>query len=184
MNAQPDEDDDFEDAQEDSAMLRSSSSSSGGPSTASAPRHVVYPDEDEISIAPEASSSSSAPSPFTSSLSRTSSLPSTRNNGARTTNVSFLARITGRQRPGTEARRMIQSTMDGVFSNLSAKPRVERPLEEELPPVSFFFGIIEGYYAVILEPCVLILNLSPRNCFNSPINRLHWMYPLHIMSQH
>ncbi|KAF9559053.1 hypothetical protein EC968_006750 [Mortierella alpina] len=32
------------------------------------------------------------------------------------------------------ARRMIQQTMDGVFSNLSAKPRVERPYQEELPP--------------------------------------------------
>ncbi|KAG0025123.1 hypothetical protein BGZ81_007406 [Podila clonocystis] len=32
------------------------------------------------------------------------------------------------------ARRMIQSTMDGVFSNLSAKPRVEKPYQEELPP--------------------------------------------------
>ncbi|KAG0332572.1 hypothetical protein BG004_001191 [Podila humilis] len=33
-----------------------------------------------------------------------------------------------------QARRMIQSTMDGVFSNLSAKPRVEKPYQEELPP--------------------------------------------------
>ncbi|GJJ72551.1 hypothetical protein EMPS_04909 [Entomortierella parvispora] len=32
------------------------------------------------------------------------------------------------------ARRVIQSTMDGVFSNLSARPRVERPHQEELPP--------------------------------------------------
>ncbi|KAF9355854.1 hypothetical protein BGX26_006041 [Mortierella sp. AD094] len=32
------------------------------------------------------------------------------------------------------ARRMIQQTMDGVFSNLSAKPRIEQPLQEELPP--------------------------------------------------
>ncbi|KAG9319525.1 hypothetical protein KVV02_003124 [Mortierella alpina] len=32
------------------------------------------------------------------------------------------------------ARRMIQQTMDGVFSNLSAKPRVEKPFQEELPP--------------------------------------------------
>ncbi|KAF8939567.1 hypothetical protein BGZ58_009355 [Dissophora ornata] len=32
------------------------------------------------------------------------------------------------------ARRMIQQTMDGVFSNLSAKPRVEKPTQEELPP--------------------------------------------------
>ncbi|KAF9126076.1 hypothetical protein BGW39_006947 [Mortierella sp. 14UC] len=29
---------------------------------------------------------------------------------------------------------MIQQTMDGVFSNLSAKPRVEQPITEELPP--------------------------------------------------
>ncbi|KAG0260818.1 hypothetical protein BGZ95_004354 [Linnemannia exigua] len=29
---------------------------------------------------------------------------------------------------------MIQQTMDGVFSNLSAKPRVEQPAVEELPP--------------------------------------------------
>ncbi|GJJ71608.1 hypothetical protein EMPS_03958 [Entomortierella parvispora] len=133
LNAQPDEDDDFEDAQEDSVMLQSSSST-GGPSTASAPRRAVYPDEDEISIAPEASSSSSSSSPYPSTPSRTQSQSAPRNTGARTTNVSFLARITGRQRPGTEARRMIQSTMDGVFSNLSAKPRVERPVEEELPP--------------------------------------------------
>ena len=40
------------------------------------------------------------------------------------------------------ARRVIQSTMDGVFSNLSAKPRVERPHQEELPPVrSNFFSL-------------------------------------------
>ncbi|KAF9352643.1 hypothetical protein BGX34_012055 [Mortierella sp. NVP85] len=32
------------------------------------------------------------------------------------------------------ARRMIQQTVDGVFSNLSAKPRVEQPHQEELPP--------------------------------------------------
>lgn len=32
------------------------------------------------------------------------------------------------------ARRMIQQTMDGVFSNLSAKPRVEQAAVEELPP--------------------------------------------------
>ncbi|KAI8353091.1 hypothetical protein B0O80DRAFT_453061 [Mortierella sp. GBAus27b] len=32
------------------------------------------------------------------------------------------------------ARRMIQQTVDGVFSNLSAKPRVEKPFQEELPP--------------------------------------------------
>ncbi|KAG0041843.1 Nedd4 interacting protein [Gryganskiella cystojenkinii] len=32
------------------------------------------------------------------------------------------------------ARRVIQTTMDGVFSNLSAKPRVEKPHQEELPP--------------------------------------------------
>ncbi|KAF9170878.1 hypothetical protein BGX21_005141 [Mortierella sp. AD011] len=32
------------------------------------------------------------------------------------------------------ARRMIQQTMDGVFSNLSARPRVEQPRQEELPP--------------------------------------------------
>ncbi|KAI1314985.1 hypothetical protein EDD11_001421 [Mortierella claussenii] len=32
------------------------------------------------------------------------------------------------------AARIIQQTMDGVFSNLSAKPRVERPHQEELPP--------------------------------------------------
>ncbi|KAG0328033.1 hypothetical protein BGZ99_006385 [Dissophora globulifera] len=32
------------------------------------------------------------------------------------------------------AKRMIQKTMDGVFSNLSAKPRVEAPQQEELPP--------------------------------------------------
>ncbi|KAF9131499.1 hypothetical protein BGW39_001745 [Mortierella sp. 14UC] len=54
--------------------------------------------------------------------------------GARTTNRSFLARLTGRQRPERDARIMIQTTMDGVFSNMSAKPRVEKPIEEELPP--------------------------------------------------
>jgi hypothetical protein len=47
-----------------------------------------------------------------------------------------LARLTGRQRPERDARRMLQSTIDGVFSNMSAKPRVEKPYEEELPPVS------------------------------------------------
>ncbi|KAG0310222.1 hypothetical protein BGZ97_012701 [Linnemannia gamsii] len=68
--------------------------------------------------------------------------------GARTTNRSFLARLTGRQRPDRDARIMIQTTMDGVFSNLSAKPRVEKPIEEELPPSykSAALDISPAYY--------------------------------------
>jgi hypothetical protein len=43
---------------------------------------------------------------------------------------------------------MIQTTMDGVFSNLSAKPRVEKPIEEELPPSykSAALDISPAYY--------------------------------------
>ncbi|KAG0049525.1 hypothetical protein BGZ83_005711 [Gryganskiella cystojenkinii] len=134
LNADEDDDEDeFEEADEDTVMLRHPPA---GPSSASAPRRALYP-EDEISIAQEQPISSLSSSTSRNGAQQLSSptQPSPRhNNGARTTNVSFLARITGRQRPGTEARRMIQSTMDGVFSNLSAKPRVEKPVEEELPP--------------------------------------------------
>ncbi|KAF8943918.1 hypothetical protein BGZ47_004882 [Haplosporangium gracile] len=73
--------------------------------------------------------------------------------GARTTNRSFLARLTGRQRPDRDARIMIQTTMDGVFSNLSAKPRVEKPIEEELPPSykSAALDISPAYYETTLN---------------------------------
>ena len=125
-----------------SASSSSSSSAAAASSSASAPRRPVYPSghdsDNEISVASsslddEESSSSghdaSGHTRATSSNARTGS-------GARTTNMSFLARLTGRQRPERDARRFVQSTMDGVFSNLSAKPRVEKPYEEELPPVS------------------------------------------------
>ncbi|KAF9084763.1 hypothetical protein BGX29_002353 [Mortierella sp. GBA35] len=75
-----------------------------------------------------ASSSTAEPVPHTEisiGESLTSSRPST-------------ATATGPSRPqfpaAVGARRMIQQTMDGVFANLSAKPRVEQPAVEELPP--------------------------------------------------
>ncbi|KAG0215393.1 hypothetical protein BGX33_001242 [Mortierella sp. NVP41] len=113
--------------------------------------------DNEISVAPSlegASSSSSAGSSSraasnnqgSSAASSSSAWPGM--SGARTTNRSFLARLTGRQRPERDARRMIQTTMDGVFSNLSAKPRVEKPIEEELPPSykSAALDISPAYY--------------------------------------
>jgi hypothetical protein len=50
------------------------------------------------------------------------------------------------------ARRVIQSTMDGVFSNLSAKPRVERPHQEELPPVSKKMS--PRHISLFVRPCL------------------------------
>lgn len=104
--------------------------------------------DNEISVAPpvqgsSSASSSSAAGPSSTSFNNAGNQGSSSwfgsgsrgMSGARTTNRSFLARLTGRQRPDRDARIMIQTTMDGVFSNLSAKPRVEKPIEEELPPV-------------------------------------------------
>lgn len=71
------------------------------------------PSHSEITMAPSIPSSSA--SPFTNG----SPGPSTPRRGTPV---------------AQSARRMIQSTMDGVFSNLSAKPRVEKPYQEELPP--------------------------------------------------
>ncbi|KAF8967396.1 hypothetical protein BGZ46_000177 [Entomortierella lignicola] len=156
LNHNDDEDDDeFEDAAEDSVMLRPLASSSA---SGSAPRRPVYPsnandddddddndDNNEISIAmPEEGSSSSAASSSSSPNGKSISavLAAKKNSGARTTNMSFLARLTGRQRPERDAQRMVRSAVDGVFSNLSAKPRVEKPFEEELPPVRPFFYFI------------------------------------------
>ncbi|KAF9924553.1 hypothetical protein FBU30_005525 [Linnemannia zychae] len=114
--------------------------------------------DNEISIAPpiegSSSSSISGPSISSSSVSNQGSSSSwfgkaSRGmSGARTTNRSFLARLTGRQRPERDARIIIQNTMDGVFSNLSAKPRVEKPIEEELPPSykSAALDISPAYY--------------------------------------
>ncbi|KAK3813622.1 MAG: hypothetical protein J3R72DRAFT_376395 [Linnemannia gamsii] len=44
--------------------------------------------------------------------------------------------------------------MDGVFSNLSAKPRVEKPIEEELPPSykSAALDISPAYYETTANP--------------------------------
>ncbi|KAG0258113.1 hypothetical protein BG011_003517 [Mortierella polycephala] len=150
-----DDDDDFENAGESSVMLRPMASTS---SSASAPRHPVYPiDDNEISIAPPrdeeqggASSSAHANNagPNNASTSRGST-----SSGPRTTNVSFLARLTGRQRPERDARIFVQSTMDGVFSNLSAKPRVEKPYEEELPPSykSAALDVSPAYYETVVS---------------------------------
>ncbi|KAF9907086.1 hypothetical protein EC991_011304 [Linnemannia zychae] len=117
----------------------------------------VLEDDNEISVASpvgDSFSSSAAGSTSSSVASRnqgSSSLFATGSrgmSGARTTNRSFLARLTGRQRPERDARIMIQTTMDGVFSNLSAKPRVEKPIEEELPPSykSAALDISPAYY--------------------------------------
>ncbi|KAG0350516.1 hypothetical protein BGZ54_003771 [Gamsiella multidivaricata] len=132
-------------------------------SSSSAPRRPVYPsndgdDDNEITEAPLAegsSSSSSEINPSASSSSAAATATARRNSGVRTTNRSFLARLTGRQRPERDARRMIQSTMDGVFSNLSAKPRVEKPYEEELPPSykSAAQDVSPAYYeSTVLSP--------------------------------
>lgn len=117
--------------------------------------------DNEISIAPPLQGSSSASTSSAAGPSSTSfnaagnqgssswfSSGSRGMSGARTTNRSFLARLTGRQRPDRDARIMIQTTMDGVFSNLSAKPRVEKPIEEELPPSykSAALDISPAYY--------------------------------------
>ncbi|KAG0374430.1 hypothetical protein BGX24_010411 [Mortierella sp. AD032] len=119
--------------------------------------------DNEISVAPplEGASSSSATGSTSSSnasgIQGSSSLfaaGSRGMSGARTTNRSFLARLTGRQRPDRDARIMIQTTMDGVFSNLSAKPRVEKPIEEELPPSykSAALDISPAYYETTANP--------------------------------
>ncbi|KAF9539162.1 hypothetical protein EC957_005744 [Mortierella hygrophila] len=117
--------------------------------------------DNEISVAPplqgsSSASSSSAAGPSSTSLNTAGNRGSSSwfgsssrgMSGARTTNRSFLARLTGRQRPDRDARIMIQTTMDGVFSNLSAKPRVEKPIEEELPPSykSAALDISPAYY--------------------------------------
>ncbi|KAF9139515.1 hypothetical protein BGX30_007864 [Mortierella sp. GBA39] len=117
--------------------------------------------DSEISVAPpvqgsSSASSSSAAGPSSTSLNTAGNGGSSSwfgsssrgMSGARTTNRSFLARLTGRQRPDRDARIMIQTTMDGVFSNLSAKPRVEKPIEEELPPSykSAALDISPAYY--------------------------------------
>ncbi|OAQ23256.1 hypothetical protein K457DRAFT_234046 [Linnemannia elongata AG-77] len=117
--------------------------------------------DNEISIAPplqgsSSASTSSAAGPSSTSFNATGNQGSSSwfssgsrgMSGARTTNRSFLARLTGRQRPDRDARIMIQTTMDGVFSNLSAKPRVEKPIEEELPPSykSAALDISPAYY--------------------------------------
>ncbi|KAF9963380.1 Nedd4 interacting protein [Mortierella alpina] len=138
-NDHEDEDEDqFEDAQEDSVMLRPmnssfapSSSAVAASSSASAPRRPVYPSghdsDNEISVAP-------------SSLDNEAS--SSSGNDA-----------SGRQRPDRDARRFVQSTMDGVFSNLSAKPRVEKPYEEELPPSykSAAMDVSPAYYESLVS---------------------------------
>ncbi|KAF8941057.1 hypothetical protein BGZ58_002871 [Dissophora ornata] len=149
-NDHEDDDDEFEDAGENSVMLRpiaSSSSASSSSASKSAPRRPVYPsnneddddDDDNEYDDKDGSSSSSSRNGAASAAAGSGSSASAvaaakRNSGIRTTNISFLARLTGRQRPERDAKRIIQSTMDGVFSNLSAKPRVEKPYEEELPP--------------------------------------------------
>ncbi|KAK3817932.1 MAG: hypothetical protein JOS17DRAFT_392469 [Linnemannia elongata] len=117
--------------------------------------------DNEISVAPpvqgsSSASSSSAAGPSSTSFNTAGNQGSSSwfgsgsrgMSGARTTNRSFLARLTGRQRPDRDARIMIQTTMDGVFSNLSAKPRVEKPIEEELPPSykSAALDISPAYY--------------------------------------
>ncbi|KAF9431739.1 hypothetical protein BGZ76_011754 [Entomortierella beljakovae] len=139
LNNNDEDDDDFEDAGEDSVMLRPLASSSK--SSGSAPRRPIYQNDDddddedndnEISVAMPTEGSSSSSSNQTNKDSI--SMPTRQNSGIRTTNRSFLARLTGRQRPDRDAQRMVRSAVDGVFSNLSAKPRVEKPYEEELPP--------------------------------------------------
>ncbi|KAF9920862.1 hypothetical protein BGZ65_010869, partial [Modicella reniformis] len=173
------EEDEFEDAAEDSVMLKPLGASSSLASR-SAPRRPVYSsndddgdddNENEISVAPSAAEGSSSGAAAaaaaaavgqnnvsTSITSETGATAATANrwtSGARTTNVSFLARLTGRQRPERDARRMLQSSIDGVFSNLSAKPRVEKPYEEELPPAykSVALDVSPAYYeTTVLTP--------------------------------
>ncbi|KAF9348476.1 hypothetical protein BGX26_000113, partial [Mortierella sp. AD094] len=162
LNHDDDDDDEFEDAGEDSVMLRPLASSSAA--SGSAPRRPVYPsnaddDEDddndnnnnEISVAmPTEGSSSSS----THNGKSTSTGAAAKNSGARTTNMSFLARLTGRQRPERDAQRMVRSAVDGVFSNLSAKPRVEKPYEEELPPAykTAAMDVSPAYHETMLPP--------------------------------
>ncbi|KAF9110860.1 hypothetical protein BGX27_005777 [Mortierella sp. AM989] len=153
-----DDDDEFEDAQEDSVMLRPLASSSAA--SGSAPRRPVYPNNDdddedddhnenEISVAIPTEGSSSSPNGKI-----TSDTAAKKNSGARTTNMSFLARLTGRQRPERDAQRMVRSAVDGVFSNLSAKPRVEKPYEEELPPAykTAAMDVSPAYHETMLPP--------------------------------
>ncbi|KAF9930127.1 hypothetical protein BGZ67_005982 [Mortierella alpina] len=132
-NEDDEDEDHFEDAQEDSVMLRpmnsssapSSSSAAAASSSASAPRRPVYPSGHD---------SDNEISVASSSLDEASS-------------------SSGRQRPERDARRIVQSTMDGVFSNLSAKPRVEKPYEEELPPSykSAAMDVSPAYYESVVS---------------------------------
>ncbi|KAI1320119.1 hypothetical protein EDD11_002091 [Mortierella claussenii] len=171
-----DEEDDFENAGEESVMLRpmGSISAVSGSGSGSAPRRSVYStvkngdsddddeygNDNEISLAPSSSSSTAAEGSSSrmdaagsSSVAATSSTAK-RNSGARTTNRSFLARLTGRQRPERDAQRMVRSAVDGVFSNLSAKPRVEKPFEEELPPAykTAAMDVSPAYHETMLPP--------------------------------
>ncbi|KAI8350052.1 hypothetical protein B0O80DRAFT_458943 [Mortierella sp. GBAus27b] len=95
---------------------------------------MAPPAQGPSSSASEIQNQTDSSASITTSTTGQSAVNVKKNSGARTTNVSFLARLTGRQRPERDARRMLQSTIDGVFSNMSAKPRVEKPHEEELPP--------------------------------------------------
>ncbi|KAG0202588.1 hypothetical protein BGX28_004934 [Mortierella sp. GBA30] len=79
----------------------------------------------EITIEPPLQSAQQQPTSSSSSSAASSSSSTTRA-PAPATRPQFPA--------AAGARRMIQQTMDGVFSNLSAKPRVEKPHQEELPP--------------------------------------------------
>ncbi|KAF9170479.1 hypothetical protein BGX20_008922 [Mortierella sp. AD010] len=163
LNHDDDDDDEFEDAGEDSVMLRPLASSSTA--SGSAPRRPVYPsnadddDEDdnndnEISVAMPTEGPSSSSSPSLSGKGTPAGVAAKKNSGARTTNMSFLARLTGRQRPERDAQRMVRSAVDGVFSNLSARPRVEKPYEEELPPAykTAAMDVSPAYHETMLPP--------------------------------
>ncbi|CAO3568874.1 unnamed protein product [Mortierella alpina] len=146
----------------DSSFAPSSSSSSSAAaasSSASAPRRPVYPSghdsDNEITVASSSLDNEASSSSGNDAAGHTRATPSSARtgSGARTTNMSFLARLTGRQRPDRDARRFVQSTMDGVFSNLSAKPRVEKPYEEELPPSykSAAMDVSPAYYESVVS---------------------------------
>ncbi|KAF9391392.1 hypothetical protein BGX21_011256 [Mortierella sp. AD011] len=152
LNHDDDDDDEFEDAGEDSVMLRPLASSSTA--SGSAPRRPVYPsnadddDEDdnndnEISVAMPTEGPSSSSSPSLSGKGTPAGVAAKKNSGARTTNMSFLARLTGRQRPERDAQRMVRSAVDGVFSNLSARPRAYKTAAMDVSP---------AYHETMLPP--------------------------------
>ncbi|KAF9580533.1 hypothetical protein BGW38_002791 [Lunasporangiospora selenospora] len=147
-------------------MLRPMSSSSGEGSS----RYRIHTDN-EITVADSldgpSASSSSARAAASSSLPASPSTPSSASAFKSATRVervkyranaffsaTWLSKLArGYSRAGGDdeestRRRMVGAPNDGVFANLAAKPRVEKPFQEELPPPykSAALDVAPAYY--------------------------------------